>query len=490
MLPFPRPRLGACTTHPVDGDWLAAVAAIETEPGFWWLDAALPGPRLGRYSYAGADPWLVVRASGSEVSLELRRPQLAGTRAGTQRVTGDPLEIVRALLPPPPLGEAAADLPFAGGAVGWLGYELAAHWLPVEPVARPEVDRGLPDLCLLFVDRLLAWDALERRIRAIGLGFGDDPERAARCAAERAEALAKRVAARSRAPGPPVARPSAAPATPRSRYDAESYGSQVRRAKARIAAGDAYQVCLTHDLEVPFRGDPQRLYRRLRELNPAPFGALLSLPEASILSCSPERLLHLGPDRWVESRPIKGTRPRAAEPAADRARQSELASSEKDRAENLMIVDLVRNDLGRVCETGSVHVPELMVIEPYATVFQMVSTVRGRLRPDRDVFDLLRALFPAGSMTGAPKIAAMRILAELEPVRRGVYAGAIGYLDLRGGASLSVVIRTAVLRDGRARIGVGGGIVADSDPAAEWHESWDKAAALLAAFGAAEAERS
>jgi para-aminobenzoate synthetase component 1 len=193
----------------------------------------------------------------------------------------------------------------------------------------------------------------------------------------------------------------------------------------------------------------------------------------------------LSSDRRVESRPIKGTRPRGADPVSDRAEKQALRTSEKDRAENLMIVDLVRNDLGRVCETGSVQVPELMRIEPYATVFQMVSTVRGRLRSDRDVFDLVRATFPPGSMTGAPKLAAMAILDCLEPVRRGIYSGALGFLDLRGGAGLSVVIRTVLLKNGRAYVHSGGGIVADSQPAAEWRETEDKARVLLAAIAAA-----
>jgi anthranilate/para-aminobenzoate synthase component I len=189
----------------------------------------------------------------------------------------------------------------------------------------------------------------------------------------------------------------------------------------------------------------------------------------------------------VESRPIKGTRPRRADAAADRRERAALASSEKDRAENVMIVDLVRNDLGRVCETGSVHVPELFAIEPYASVFQLVSTVRGRLARGRGALDAVRAAFPPGSMTGAPKLAAMELLARLEPVRRGLYSGALGYLDLRGGADLSVTIRSVILRGGRAFVHTGGGIVADSEPAAEWEEAEDKARALLSALATSSA---
>jgi len=204
----------------------------------------------------------------------------------------------------------------------------------------------------------------------------------------------------------------------------------------------------------------------------------------AVVGSSPERFLRVESDGAVESRPIKGTRARGRDPEQDRRLREELAGSAKDRAENLMIVDLVRNDLGRVCATGSVAVPELFAVEEYARVFQMVSTVTGRLAPGRDALDLVRATFPPGSMTGAPKIAAMRLLDRLEPVRRGIYSGAVGWLDARGGADLAVVIRTLLVREGRALLHVGAGIVADSDPRAEWRETLDKAAALLDALAA------
>jgi aminodeoxychorismate synthase component I len=269
-------------------------------------------------------------------------------------------------------------------------------------------------------------------------------------------------------------------------FDASSYEKTVERILEEIVAGNVYQACLTQRLDVRHQGSALALYRRLRELSPAPFAACLELPGASVVSSSPERFLRVGEDRTVESRPIKGTRPRGDTPAADQRLRAELARSEKDRAENLMIVDLVRNDLGRVCDIGSVHVPELMAIESYATLFQMVSTIRGRLRTDRDALDAVSASFPPGSMTGAPKIAAMKLLSQLEPCRRGYYAGALGYLDVRGGLDLSVVIRTILLRDGQAHVHAGGGIVADSDPAAEYAESLDKARVLLAALSVAD----
>ena len=224
-------------------------------------------------------------------------------------------------------------------------------------------------------------------------------------------------------------------------------------------------------------------------MNPAPFGAWLRLPDGTaILSSSPERFLRVDAARSVESRPIKGTRPRGATPAEDARLADGLVRSPKDRAENLMIVDLVRNDLGRVCQPGSIAVPELMQIERYAAVLQMVSTVTGRLATGRDAFDLIEASFPPGSMTGAPKLASMALLDRLESVRRGVFAGALGYLDLRGGLDLSVVIRTFVCQPGRVHLHVGGGVVADSSPEGEYLESLDKARAPLAALAAAEAE--
>jgi aminodeoxychorismate synthase component I len=361
-----------------------------------------------------------------------------------------------------------------------MGYELV-EW--IEEIGLGGLDDlVLPDLCVLFVDRLLCFDRAEERTSVHALGFGEDAASAELRAEAAADELLRRLAEPLRVARRPPARPAREPREPFAFFDASTYAKAVDAAKQEIAAGNAYQICLTHRMERDFAGDPWSLYRRLREENPAPFASYIELPEVAIASSSPERFLRLSPDRSVESRPIKGTRPRSSEDGEDRANRARLACSAKDRAENLMIVDLVRNDLGRVCETGSVEVPELMAIEAYASVFQMVSTVRGRLRADRDAVDLLRATFPPGSMTGAPKIAAMRILDRLEPVRRGIYSGALGYFDVRGGLDLCVVIRTILLRDGRAYVHAGGGIVADSDPMGEYRETLDKARALVAAL--------
>ena len=465
---------------PSGADWLRIVGGLCSRPGFWWLDSALVDARLGRFSFAGAEPWCVLRSYGRRNLSEVLRAIRPQHPVGRNTHWGDPLEALRALLPAPTAPSAAFPVPFAGGALVALGYELGAT---LEPVAVAPADSlALPDLTAFGVDRLYACDHVEDRLYALAWAEDVDPEVAARAADRTARALAELLPDGEPPPAPgPVARALDL----QTGFDAESYGKTVEQIRAAIAAGDLYQACLTHRLELPHTGDAWALAGALRRLNPAPFACVLTLPDATLVGSSPERFLRVSTDRWVESRPIKGTRPRGNDAAADRALRAELAQAEKDRAENLMIVDLVRNDLGRVCEMGSIHVPELFAVEPYATVFQLVSTVRGRLAPGRDALDAVRAAFPPGSMTGAPKLAAMELLARLEPVRRGLYSGAIGYLDLRGGADLAVTIRSIVLKDGRAYLHSGGGIVADSTPAAEWREAEDKTRALLAALATA-----
>jgi para-aminobenzoate synthetase component 1 len=449
---------------------------LRSGPYPWLLHSALVSER-GRFSFAGADPYLVVRGRGSEIEAECLRAARPGLVVGRREASGDLLEVVRSLFPEPPSVSAPIDLPFMGGAVGYLGYELADQF-DIHRF-RGLDDLRLPDLYLLFVDRFFAHDSRDGRLYACALGFSDELD----TAAGRADLAISEICAQIDVASPSVQLDCATRSeAPFAFFDANTYAKAVDAAKEEIEAGEAYQVCLTHRKERDCSADPWALYRKLRELNPAPFASYFELPEVAIVSSSPERFLKVDADRWVESRPIKGTSPRGRDEASDLASRAALEASAKDRAENLMIVDLVRNDLGRVCEVGSVEVPELMVIESYASVYQMVSTIRGRLRDECDVFDLVRATFPPGSMTGAPKIAAMRILDELEPVRRGIYSGALGYFDIRGGADLCVVIRTILLSEGRAYLHTGGGIVADSSSAAEWQESIDKARLLEAAL--------
>lgn len=481
-------------------DLLTLFEGLRADAYPWLLDSALAGGRLGRWSFCGSDPWLVLRARDGALAAEPRREvgraEIAALRDAPRERSGAgawPFAALRALLGPTPESVAGAP-PFAGGIVAMLGHELSSVTEPGLSF-RGEDELGLPDLVALAVDRLLALDHATGRLVATGLGYGATAAAAAARAAAAAEALAARAAALpladatvARACGladPARSARHCAPAALGARFDAASYGALVAAAKERIAAGDVYQVCLTHRLEARFTGDPWTLYRALREASPAPFASYLALPEATLVGASPERFLRVEPDGRVATRPMKGTRPRGATPEEDAALALALAGSAKDRAENVMIVDLARNDLGRVCATGSVHVPELCTLERYATVHTLVSEVAGRLAPGRDTLDALAAAFPPGSMTGAPKRAALRILGRLEPVRRGPYGGALGWLDARGGADLAVTIRSAVVKEGRALYGAGGGIVADSEPQAEWQESLDKALAFARALAAA-----
>ncbi|MEC7500375.1 MAG: aminodeoxychorismate synthase component I, partial [Planctomycetota bacterium] len=266
-------------------------------------------------------------------------------------------------------------------------------------------------------------------------------------------------------------------------FDETGYCDAVRTIRQHIEAGDIYQACMTQKFESDWENhDPWHLYRELRAHNPAPFACFLQTPSFQIVSASPERYLSVDRSGWAESRPIKGTRPRGDNPQHDAALRKELAESDKDQAENVMIVDLVRNDFGRVCRFGSIDVSRLMQIETYATVFQMVSTVRGQLAADRDAIDLIRATFPGGSMTGAPKIEAMKILNSLEPVCRGIYSGGIGYLDYAGAMDMNMVIRSLIIEGDQVSYHAGGGVVADSSPAAEYQESLDKVVALQTAL--------
>ncbi len=523
--PGERIALAALDRPAAPADWLQVVEGLHRERGFWWLDSALHDGRLGRHSFAGADPYLWLRARGQRVEIEVLRPVRAGLVRGSLQLDSDPIDCARSLLPRadslvfstrtaigsgnPRWHEvdglsSGLDLPFVGGAVGFFGYELATVMLPRVRCENRD-DLGLPDLSLAFVDQVLAYDHAAEKLWMVGLGFaaGGSPsgESARDEAKRRSRKVADRLAARVEdlastpvvharpAPGAPHACTKSERRSPpatglglESTVDASGYAKAVDAILEEIAAGNVYQANFSQRLTIPVAADPWHLYQALRRHNPAPFGAFLSLPEAAVLSSSPERFLRLDATRRVESRPIKGTRPRGDDEIGDARLLRELATSEKDRAENLMIVDLVRNDLGRVCAPGTIAVPELMQIEAYASVFQMVSTVTGELATGRDAFDLLRANFPPGSMTGAPKLAAMAILETLESVRRGVYAGALGYLDLRGGLDLSVVIRTLVWKDGVAHLHVGGGIVSDSSPTAEYLESLDKAKAPLAAI--------
>ncbi len=352
---------------------------------------------------------------------------------------------------------------FTGGYVGYLGYELKSE------CGAPGKHRSpFPDACLLRVDRFLAIDHAENKLWLVSCGEPD-------------EEMERRIAALE--DRPPLALPTTFPQFTPS-VDRENYLGLIAACRSRIAAGESYEICLTNQLRAATDASPLAYYEALRKLNPAPHSAFLHLDNIDIACSSPERFLRIDAAGNVESRPIKGTIRRGSTPEEDAALRAALASSEKDRAENLMIVDLTRNDLSRVCRAGSVHVPQMMQVETYATVHQLVSTIIGKLAPGATAVDCIRAAFPGGSMTGAPKLRTLEILDELEPQARGIYSGSIGYISFNGSADLNIVIRTAVFHAGLASIGVGGAIVYQSDAEDEWDEMLLKAQALLRAFPA------
>jgi anthranilate synthase component 1 len=340
---------------------------------------------------------------------------------------------------------------------------------------------------LLFTGRLLVFDHLRQRLTVISnVAIGDDPARQYDEAVEAAEELVNRLGAtptQSRPVSPPL---DVAPGEIGSTMTPSQYEDAVRIAKERIAAGEIFQVVPSQRFETACNADPFDVYRVLRLINPSPYMTFLRYPDLSIVCSSPEPLLRVVGDEVV-SRPIAGTRPRGASPEEDAKLAEELLQDEKERAEHVMLVDLARNDLGRVCDPGTVRVEELMIIERYSHVMHIVSEVRGRLSPGKSAFDALKAAFPAGTVSGAPKIRAMQIIEELEPVRRGPYAGAIGYFDFSGNLDTCITLRTALIANGKAYVQAGAGIVADSVPETEEAETRSKARALLAAVKAAEA---
>jgi para-aminobenzoate synthetase len=369
------------------------------------------------------------------------------------------------------------------GYVGYVGYELKA-----ETCGSSAHTSEIPDAALLFADRMLVLDHVERAAYLLCLSSGD--ESSAHAWLDATERRLRDLPAAPSSFGDATVLtnvPAHAPLVDL-RHDRQTYIDRIAACLEEIHNGESYEICLTNTATVHTTIDPLRTYIHLRHISPVPYGALLSFPDAAVLSASPERFLTIGTDRVAESKPIKGTRKRGATPAEDDALRAELLNNEKDRAENLMIVDLVRNDLNTVCNVGSVHVPRLFHVETYAPVHQLVSTIRGTLRPDKSSVDCVRATFPGGSMTGAPKIRTMEIIDRLEDGPRGVYSGALGWFALSGATNLSIVIRTIVITRDKATFGIGGAIVALSDPEDEFEETQVKARAMVTAIAAAEEE--
>jgi para-aminobenzoate synthetase component 1 len=472
-------------------DPAACCEALEGLPYRLFLDSASAGSRFGRFSFVTADPVAIVRSRGAETEcLDLIN--------GTQRAApGDGLVALRQLVAPHS-AEPVTDLPpFQGGAAGYVAYDWG---LTLERLPAPRYDDlGLPDLVIGIYDWVLAWDHATSRAWLISTGMPETSgvTRRARAVSRAAfvkDRLGKHAPSdpdpRTVGPGPSPPRTFApshlvdrvwwpSSLQLRSSFTREGYLNAVERVRQYIFAGDIFQANLSQRFEAVTDESAWSFYTRLRNRNAAPFAAFLDFPEAVIVSASPERFLHVTANGQVETRPIKGTRPRGFGPEHDAALGQALAESAKDRAENLMIVDLMRNDLSRVCAPKSVRVSELFSLEHYATVHHLVSTVVGELALGADAIDLLRAAFPGGSITGAPKLRAMEVIAELEPSRRGVYCGSIGYWSVTGELDTNIAIRTAVVQDGRVYFSTGGGIVADSNPEHEYLETLDKARAMI-----------
>lgn len=464
-------------------DVVALFERLAARPYSFLLDSALVVPGLGRYSIMGADPFLVLRSKGRRVWL-VHRGRVSSS-------SGHPLEKLRELLTRFKLAPLDLPFPFSGGAVGYFSYDLGRMLERLPSLALD--DLFTPDLCLGFYDAAVVIDRLAGEVWLLSTGLPErEPAAARRRAVKRLEEL-KQLLEREITPLTSAAGTwSATGSRPlasflEAHFDEAGYCRAVNRAREYIAAGDVFVVNLSQRFSLPRIAEPWAIYKRLREISPAPMAAYLNFGEFQVACSSMERFLKVS-GRHVETRPIKGTRPRGKDPASDARLKEELWNSEKERAELAMIVDMERNDLGRVCRPGTVRVPELYRLEEYATVFHLVSTVEGELAPEKDVVDLLAAAFPGGSITGAPKVRAMEIIEELEPVRRGIYTGSIGYIGFEGNADLNIVIRTLIFNGNRIYLQVGGGITYDSDPHMEYAETLDKARALVRALGLGEPE--
>ena len=443
------------TELPYQADSARLFEAIADLPWAVFLDSGRHYPAQSRYDILSAQPYvrLVTRGALTEVYHD-----------GIELSRDDPFSLLkRALAIDPACG---GELPFCGGAIGYFGYDLARR-LERLPSAAEDAER-IPEMAVGLYDWAMVVDHRERRSWLVGQGRDPDTD-------------LKWSGLVGLFSDPPREKPRApfrilSPVA--SNLTHEAYARAFRKIRGYIHDGDCYQVNLAQRFSAAASGDPWLAYQRLRIINPAPFSAYLNTPYAQILSASPERFLRVGGGR-VETKPIKGTRPRAGHARLDAELIEELRASGKDRAENLMIVDLLRNDLSKNCALGTVRVPKLFEVESFATVHHLVSTVTGELKPDRDALDLLRGCFPGGSITGAPKLRAMQIIEELEPHRRGIYCGAIGYLGFDGNMDLNIAIRTLVHSQGAIRFWAGGGIVADSRLEDEYQETFDKAAAML-----------
>ncbi len=445
---------------------MEAFCRFVSQRNVFFLDSVLPIEGISRYSFLGFNPFLIMKAKRRKITLT--------DYNGTMEIEGNPLEHLRGLLNQFSLKEVMASIPFPCGVVGYLGYDLC-HFIERLPCKAVD-DLGLPDMYLGFYDTIVSYDNVLKKCHVIGVDFGLDDT-----LQDRMEDV---IGVLSRKSGtPPESRnhkPNPATSDPvlKFNFTKELYINAIRRIKEYITAGDVYQVNFSQRIETHIDIPPYELYKKLRAVNPAPFAGYLAFDDNAIISSSPERFLNVHAGH-VQTRPIKGTRPRGRDAETDGFMKQALLSSPKDDAELAMITDLERNDLGRVCDYGSVKVVERKVLEAYPTVYHLVSTIEGDMYERYDLIDLLKATFPGGSITGAPKIRAMQIIDELEPTQRSVYTGAMGYIGFNGDADLNIAIRTFIMKGKAVYFQVGSGIVADSDAEEEYEETLHKARALI-----------
>jgi anthranilate synthase component 1 len=456
---------------------VSAFLKIASETYAFLLESVQGGEKWGRYTFLGTDPALVLRAK--DTRMEVIRPG----RSVEVRDVSEPLGSLRAELSRYRAPKLPGLPPFFGGAVGFLAYDIVRH---IERLPTPPPDElGVPDLCLMFTDTMLVFDNLRQSLRIVAdasLDEFDSAHTAYQNAAAKIDRLIAKLAQPPRLPRLAPQQNAADRDTPvASNFTRESYIQTVLRAKEYIAAGDVIQVVPSQRFQAPLAVHPFNLYRSLRTINPSPYMFYLRMDDITLVGASPEVMVRLN-GREVTVRPIAGTRRRGATEEEDLALERELLSDPKERAEHVMLVDLGRNDVGRVAKIGSVKVTEFQVVERYSHVMHIVSNVTGELRDDCDAFDAFRATFPQGTVSGAPKIRAMEIIDELEPTRRGVYAGAVGYFSYTGNMDTAITLRTLLVKNGRVYIQAGGGVVADSEPEAEYEETVNKAKAMLRAL--------
>ena len=458
---------------------VSAFLKINRGRGAFLLESVEGGEKWARYSFLGTDPAIVIKSKGNSVEV------IRNGRTERLSFTTDPLEVVKKIMSQYRPVEVEGLPRFFGGAVGYLSYDLVRYLEKLPQRDKKGLD--LPDLALMITDSLLIFDSVTQKIKVVtNVHLTDaDYKKAYRTAVRKIDGIVKRLQ------GPRRMTRLSRPAHRFKGLDLSSntspsnFKKMVAKAKDYIRAGDIIQVVLSQRFETKVRADSFTIYRALRLVNPSPYMYYLQLGDLDLVGSSPEVLVRCEENK-IEVRPIAGTRPRGKTEEADKKLTGELLSDAKERAEHLMLVDLGRNDVGRIAEVGSVKVDEFMAIEKYSHVMHLVSHVQGRIRPEKDAYDVIRACFPAGTVSGAPKIRSMEIIEELEPTRRGSYAGAVGYFSFSGNLDTCINIRTILIKDGVAYLQAGAGIVADSDPVREYEETVNKAKAMVTAIDLAE----